>query len=244
MPLSRERALLANRTLDQTVPPILRDQRWFMGPMMRILFRDKARLFMDFKDRAFVMTPEEFSGVYREVADVSQMQGETDLNERCVDAILAAVEGDSIVDVGCGRGYLAGRLRARGEVHACDIVLDSGAMARYPDVKFTEGSLDRLPYDDASFDTVVCTHTLEHVQNLGRAIAELRRIARKRLLIVVPKQRPYRYTFNLHIHFFPYAWSLQSVLGDQPGAVVRDLGDWFYLEDVPEPSAPRPGASA
>jgi ubiquinone/menaquinone biosynthesis C-methylase UbiE len=102
-----------------------------------------------------------------------------------------------------------------------------------------EASIERLPFDDGQFDTVVCTHTLEHVQHLQRAVDELRRVARRRLIVVVPRQRPYRYTFSLHVNFFPYAWSLTGQLGHAPGAVIKNLGDWFYLEDVAQPSDPR-----
>ena len=76
------------------------------------------------------------------------------------------------------------------------------------------------------------THTLEHVRNIHVAIRELRRIARKRI-IVVPRQRPYKYTFDLHLNFFPYTYSLQSIIGKPKGAsTVKDVdGDIFYMEN-------------
>jgi ubiquinone/menaquinone biosynthesis C-methylase UbiE len=92
-----------------------------------------------------------------------------------------------------------------------------------------------LPFAPCAFDTVICTHTLEHVQNLTAAIDELRRVTRRRLIIVVPRQRPYRYTFDLHLHFFPYKHSLLTHLTPVPDIadrMVRDLdGDWYYQED-------------
>ena len=59
-------------------------------------------------------------------------------------------------------------------------------------------------------------------------------MTRKRLIIVVPKQRPYKYTFDLHLHFFPYASNLLMLLG--PGQTAGKCqamdGDWFYMEDA------------
>jgi ubiquinone/menaquinone biosynthesis C-methylase UbiE len=62
--------------------------------------------------------------------------------------------------------------------------------------------LERLPFADKSFDNVVCAHVLEHVRELHRSIQELLRVARKRALIIVPRERYYRFTPNYHLHFF------------------------------------------
>lgn len=205
---------------------------------MRIVLGRKARHYLDFKNRAFALSDPEFAGVYCLVNGASHLQGETDLNERCAEKILENLRGRTVLEAGCGRGYLAGRMARTHEVTATDIVLDESAVARYPGVEFIAANVEDLPFPDRSFDTVVCTHTLEHVQNLQQAIGELRRVARERVIIVVPRQRPYKYGFNLHIHFFPYAWSLQGHLGYREDAVICNLGDWYYHEDVNMASLP------
>jgi len=163
---------------------------------------------------------------------VNELQGETDLNAACVKEILASLAGESILEVGCGRGYLleqmAGKQR---EVTGCDIVISSALQSRLPDVRLVQANIESLPFKAGEFDTVVCTHTLEHVQHLELAISELRRVTKRRLLIVVPRQRPYKYTFSLHINFFPYAWSLTGQFGHRPRVIIKRLGDWFYQED-------------
>ena len=115
------------------------------------------------------------------------------------------------------------------KITASDIVLGDD-LPQHDRISYEEASVEALPYPDDSFDTVVCTHTLEHVQRLGPALAELRRVARERVVIVVPQERPYKFSFNLHLHFFPHPWSWQAVAGAVPGATLRDLGDWFYVE--------------
>jgi len=202
-----------------------------MSLPMRAFSRDDAAEFMDFKNRAFELTSGEFAAIYARIMAITDLQRETDLNKRCINAIAESMIGSSVLEVGCGAGYLAGIIAEQHSVTACDIVLSPEIFDRYPKVTFGEANIEALPYDDRSFDTVVCTHTLEHVQHLQQAIAELRRVTRRRLIVVVPKERPYLYTFNLHIHFFPYRWSLQSVFGSIPNAVIRNLGDWFYAED-------------
>ncbi len=46
--------------------------------------------------------------------------------------------------------------------------------------------LPRLPYADESFDTVVCSDVLEHIGPHRQALAELLRVARKKVIITVP----------------------------------------------------------
>ncbi len=230
--VSREFSLAVQYVLDQWLPPRLRDSRWLMWLPMKLLFRGHATTIMDFKKRAFAMSQEEFAEVYRSTADVGELQGETDLNPRCTEAILTSLAGSTALEVGAGRGYLANLMSESMSVTASDIVVNEQLRKRFGHIEFVEANIEQLPFPDASFDTVVCTHTLEHVQRLGLAIAELRRVTRRRLIIVVPKQRPYWYSFSLHINFFPYDWSLQAQLGYREGAVIRDLGDWFYVEDV------------
>jgi ubiquinone/menaquinone biosynthesis C-methylase UbiE len=115
------------------------------------------------------------------------------------------------------------------DVTASDIVLSDAALA-VPGIEVRAASAEELPWPDDAFDVVVTTHTLEHVQDLPAALSELRRVAKDDLVVVVPKERPYRYSFNPHLHFFPYPWSWQAVAGAVPGARLEDLGDWFYVE--------------
>jgi ubiquinone/menaquinone biosynthesis C-methylase UbiE len=232
--VSRRLALAVQFVLDELIPPIIRDSRWFMYFPMKLILKDATHDFITFKDTVFAMDTEAFGNLYKRTSHVGALQGETDLNEACVKEILESVgSGQTVLEVGCGRGFLAGLLSARGlKVTGCDIVLSEDVILKYPGVTFFEGNVQLLPLDDDSFDVVISTHTLEHVQDLSGAIAELRRVARRRLIVVVPRQRPYKYAFNLHTQFFPYRWSIEGAFGHRPGVTIRNLGDWFYLEDM------------
>lgn len=232
MKVPREFSVGVQYFLDQWVPPIIRDSKWFMALPMRLVLGSSANEFMTFKNRVFRMTPRQFAGIYRRTAKVQELQGETDLNAACTTEILRVIKNSKVLEVGCGRGYLAELLAEKNQVTACDIVIPEKLKNTKSDVKYVEAPIEKLPFKDGSFDFVVTTHTLEHVQHLSSALSELRRVTKKSLVIVVPKQRPYKYTFSLHTQFFPYAWSLESafnVFGRK--FRIKELGgDWFYVE--------------
>jgi ubiquinone/menaquinone biosynthesis C-methylase UbiE len=96
-----------------------------------------------------------------------------------------------------------------------------------------QAPVEKLPFADGYFETVICTHVLEHVLDIRAAITELRRICSKRLIVVVPLEREYRFTFNPHLHFFPYPHSfLRSILPVPPTAASVVIGrDLLYVEE-------------
>ena len=229
MPLSRETSLRIRNLLDDGLPAKVRDSRLLMAPLLRLALGPQAREFLDFKERAFEMSPDEFSDFYRRIAG-SEVHGPTDLNSACAEAIIEVVRGRRVLEVGCGRGWLAARMaQVASHVTATDIVLSEAAL-NIPGIEVHAAAAEALPWPDDSFDVVVSTHTLEHVQDLPAALSELRRVAKEDLVVVVPKERPYRFSFNPHLHFFPYPWSWQAIAGPVKGARLVDLGDWFYVE--------------
>lgn len=55
-----------------------------------------------------------------------------------------------------------------------------------PSAENIDEGLPHLPYEDASFDTVICSDVLEHIGPHKQAFVELFRIARKKVIITVP----------------------------------------------------------
>lgn len=233
MRLTRNITTKIHFILDQLLLPILRDSKLFMYLPFRIMYGKKyAKVFFDFKERAPIMSEEEFSKVYANIGKVL-IKRETDLNDGCVEEILKNIRGGSVLEVGCGKALLSNKIESSGyEVKAIDIHIDNEVRSKYPKITFMNGNVENLPFKEGEFDTVVCTHTLEHVQNLTRAIFELRRVAKKRLILVVPKQRPYKYTFDLHLHFFPYKHSFLQAIRPNNKHICKIVGgDIFYIED-------------
>ncbi len=230
MVLSRDVTLWIHFLLDDCVPSAIRDSRWFMWLPFKLLFKDKADIFFSFKERAPFLSEAEFRDIYRLTAPV-HLDRETDLNQACINAIEIHTVGKTVLDVACGRGFLAKRLAQHYQVTGADIVIADSLRQACPDITWQTCNLEKLPFADGQFDTVICPHTLEHVQHPAQALIELRRVCAKRLIVVLPRQRHYRYTFDLHLHFFPYRHTVFNLLGQQAEQQCELLGgDWFYWE--------------
>ena len=186
---------------------------------------------MDFKKNAWQFDEQQMTEYYKKLADV-HIQRETDLNTRSANYILSNLEGKKILDIACGRGYLAYRIKKKGnyQITGIDFIIPE-ELKGIANPKFEEGVIENIKYPDNYFDTVISTHTLEHVRDLDQCIKELRRVCAKRLIVVLPKQRPYLYTFDLHLHFFPYKFSVMQVFNNKKGKCLNLNNDWLYIED-------------
>ncbi|MDP2886236.1 MAG: class I SAM-dependent methyltransferase [Ignavibacteria bacterium] len=126
----------------------------------------------------------------------------------------------SVLEVGAGIGTLAIRLAKEGfDVTGVDV--SSEALRRAQEraehenvtVQWREGFAEALPFADKSFDYVTCCHTLEHVKDLARASAELKRVARRKVVVLTPKQKYRLYAENYHTQFFENADQLTHAFG-------------------------------
>jgi len=104
--------------------------------------------------------------------------------------------GDLLLDIGSGRGGLAGKLPEGVEYLSLDYPV-TGA-ARYGSQPSVFGSAECLPVRGGSIDVAVCLEVLEHVPDPARAIYEIGRILKPggRAAISVP--------FAYPLHDVPY----------------------------------------
>jgi ubiquinone/menaquinone biosynthesis C-methylase UbiE len=225
--------------LDDWLPPVVRELRPLNQLLARRFFRG-ADFDLDFKEKAFAMSDAEIASAYaRLAAGVDRYRG-SDTSEGQMRALVAATVGATVLEVGAGNGELTERLAAAGHaVTAVEVARHSldAIRARTPAVRAVAAGLPHLPFADRSFDTVVCAHTLEHIPRVWDAAAELRRVAARRLLVVVPRQRYYRYTIDYHLHFFPSAAPLAALLGLPRAEVTTVDGDWLYVGERRSDSA-------
>lgn len=121
---------------------------------------------------------------------------------------------DSVLDVGCGEGFTLARLSKEKIGKEFEgIEYDEGAITLgkklYPRLKITKGDIYDLPYKSNSFDLVVCTEVLEHLENPKKAYRELVRVSKKYILLSVPNepfftiQRIARFQNILHLGAHP-----------------------------------------
>ena len=85
-------------------------------------------------------------------------------------------EGVKALDVATGGGHVARRLREAG----CEVVTVDPAPGMTPDVV---GRAEHLPFDDGSFDVVVCRIAAHHFPDIQAAVAEMARVS-ERLLVI------------------------------------------------------------
>jgi len=94
---------------------------------------------------------------------------------------------DSVLDVGCGVGVLLDVLRPLcREVAGLDISPKAIEILKSKGIQGKVGTLPILDFPDKSFDVVVATETLEHLDDPEFLIREMRRVARKKVIISVP----------------------------------------------------------
>jgi 2-polyprenyl-6-hydroxyphenyl methylase/3-demethylubiquinone-9 3-methyltransferase len=94
-------------------------------------------------------------------------------------------QGKDVLDLGCAGGFMAEALAERG-AHVTGIDPASDAIAAARDharagklrIAYDVGVGEALPYDEASFDAVVCVDVLEHVADLHRVLSEVARTMR------------------------------------------------------------------
>lgn len=117
-------------------------------------------------------------------------------------------EGEQLLDIGCGPGWLASFALSKGfrRYVGVDRVLPTNRSRGSDTVTFVEGSIFNLPFSDGSFDAVCLFDVIEHVPR-GReekALREIRRVIKVggRLYLSTPHASP------LHTSLDPTWWLL------------------------------------
>ena len=90
-----------------------------------------------------------------------------------------------VLDLGCAGGFMTEAMHDRGAIvtglDPASAVIDvarAHAEAHGLRVSYDVGVGEDLPYDDATFDLVVCVDVLEHVQSVTRVLNEVSRVLR------------------------------------------------------------------
>lgn len=215
--------------MDEFLPPVIRDNKYFMYPFYMIAYwGSNVREVMDFKKNIYSMTDMQYEEFYQRIESISRYR-ETDLNHNCIVKALAFIEKESpstVVDVGCGNGYM---LRKISELNKNIELLGIDLFESIDDdFTYMKSKITDLPLADNSIDTVICSHVIEHILDARKAIKELVRITRHRLIVVVPKQRYYYYTLDEHVNFYHQKEQVAALFELEDWSCENIDGDWFY----------------
>ena len=118
---------------------------------------------------------------------------------RTVAELLERAEPESVLDVGCGEGVLtyqwAEQLSERAVV-GVDLpdpkLLAQWQTRRRANLQFVTGRAEALPFETGQFDLVAAIEALEHIPDAERTLTEMSRVARRHLLVSVPREPLWR----------------------------------------------------
>ena len=134
--------------------------------------------------------------------------------ERALAELFELAAPESVLDVGCGEGVLTYRwAQALGERTVVGVDLPDEKLEahwrerRRDNLRFVTAHGEELPFTADEFDLVTAIELLEHVRNPVRALEEMGRVARRNLLLSVPREPVWR------------------VLNVARGAYLRELGN-------------------
>ena len=115
---------------------------------------------------------------------------------RCLDSAIEGSVAGRVLEVGAGEGMVADRVARRLDgarvvgVDLCDESLVPHWRARGLCGTFADAG--RLPFGARTFDLVLAIEVLEHLPSPAAALAEIRRVARGRVLLSVPREPIWR----------------------------------------------------
>lgn len=108
-------------------------------------------------------------------------------------SLIKPIKPESILDVGCGEGFSLVQLKQKGvgkKLEGVEYSKTAIALGKKVDpkliIKF--GTVYDLPYKNNSFDLILCTEVLEHLDDPGKALSEILRVSKRHILFSVPNE--------------------------------------------------------
>lgn len=108
---------------------------------------------------------------------------------------------DTVLDLGCGRGDNAVIFSKKAKrVVAVDIEpWKEWKQTNRPNLSFKRADATGLPFKNRIFDVVFTKDTLHHVQDVDKALSEIKRVTKKNGLIYVVEANRYNPIFYIHM---------------------------------------------
>jgi SAM-dependent methyltransferase len=111
--------------------------------------------------------------------------------------VLKKIQPRSVLEVGCGEGFLQRAIvDAFPSISVLGLDVNDQALAEgkrlFPNLSFEHGDIFRIPKHDASWDVVVASEILEHLDDPRAALRELRRVSAHWVLLSVPHEPWFR----------------------------------------------------
>jgi ubiquinone/menaquinone biosynthesis C-methylase UbiE len=178
---------------------------------------------------------QEYRAVYRETAPNLLRAGDY---KRWSYILSVIEETGPMLDVGIGAGQLVNAAWRSGQfksITGVDITPHSKLLRLHDDINLVWTNAADMPFPDRSFDVVTCLECLEHLDTptMTAAIAELRRVTRRQLLMTVPFREPEPLPRH-HVQRFDEARISRLFPDAQVTLLTRGSGvPWVLLEEWP-----------
>ncbi|MDR1850292.1 MAG: class I SAM-dependent methyltransferase [Zoogloeaceae bacterium] len=134
-----------------------------------------------------------------------------------LEILLDTIHAENVYEVGCGNGYVTEFLKRqypKAHISAMDIDGQKVAIAktRIEGINFSVGTIYDTMQQSDSFDLVISTEVLEHLDDPLRALKELARISRRYILITTPNEPFWRIANMARLKYI-------SAFGNTPGHI-------------------------
>lgn len=140
---------------------------------------------------------------------------------------LPSGEQRRILDIGCGTGLSSRLMEEFGEVYSVDPSPEALHFCRERGLKnVVEGFANKLPFPDNYFDVAIALDVLEHIEDAGESVNEIRRVLKPQGIFVsyvpafmflwgyndVVRMHFRRYTKKTLLALFsPEAWNIKKI---------------------------------
>ncbi len=108
-------------------------------------------------------------------------------------SVVRDLEINSVLDVGCGEGFTLNKLyeeKIGKKLEGVDFLEKAVEIGKklHPHLTLNRGDIYKLGYKNDSFDLVMATEVLEHLEDPKKGLEELTRVSKKYLLLSVPNE--------------------------------------------------------
>jgi len=144
---------------------------------------------------------------------------------------------NNIIDIGCGEGFVINNLDFPNTT-GVDISRSALKIAKKknPDCNLCSGSIYNISFKEKSFDLVIATEVLEHLERPELALKEIRRITKNYCILSVPNE-PYFCAMNFFRgkNLTRFGNDIEHVQNWSSGNFVSLLETYFKVLEVRKP---------
>ena len=142
---------------------------------------------------------------------------------RDLNLLIKKTNSNNLLDIGCGEGYTSQQILKENNLKISAVDLDEkmleSAKKIFPEINFSVSSIYKLNFKNETFDCVVATEVLEHLDNPEKGIGEAKRVSKKYCIFSVPNEPYWRMANILRLSYLKN-W------GNTPG----HLQNWTKLQ--------------